>query len=167
VAVESLGSALAINVNSFDSELVHQPRNADEAVAMASWLLAHGYNFDAGLAQVNSSNFSRLGLTPENLFDPCTNLRAGAVVLGECLFLAEARLGEGPQAEEGALSCYNTGSLRRGVENGYVAAVQGATSAPASPGAADRQPEPSRPRVSDPPTLGRRVADVFGERRSP
>jgi Transglycosylase SLT domain len=36
---------------------------------------------DWGLAQVNSSNFSWTGLTPNTALDPCANLRAGAMVL--------------------------------------------------------------------------------------
>lgn len=36
---------------------------------------------DVGLAQINSSNFSWLGLTMQTAFDPCRNLAAGARVL--------------------------------------------------------------------------------------
>jgi type IV secretion system protein VirB1 len=171
VAAESAGSALAINLNSREEDLVRQPRDVEEAVAMARWLLLHGYNFDAGIAQVNSSNFQRLGLSPENLFYPCTNLRAGAKVLDECLLLARARLGEGPQAEQGALSCYNTGSLSRGVRNGYVAAVQRTADkaghrATSADGAPDHREQASGTETSDLEVLGRRVADVFAAARS-
>jgi type IV secretion system protein VirB1 len=166
VAVESGGSAVAINLNSGEDELVRQPRDEEEAVAMARWLLLHGYNFDAGIAQVNSSNFQRLGLFPENLFHPCTNLRAGAKVLDECLSLARAQLREGPQAEQGALSCYNTGSLRRGIRNGYAAAVQGAAGPAerrtrARRGASEQREQASGTETSELEVLGRRVPDLF------
>jgi type IV secretion system protein VirB1 len=36
---------------------------------------------DVGLAQVNSANFARLGLTLQTALDPCRNLAAGARVL--------------------------------------------------------------------------------------
>jgi type IV secretion system protein VirB1 len=170
VAVESAGSVLALHLNSGEDELVRQPADVQEAVAMARWLLRHGYNFDAGMAQVNSSNFQRLGLSPENLFQPCTNLRAGAKVLDECLARARARLGEGPLAEQGALSCYNTGTLSRGVRNGYVAAVLYAMGAAAHRAAsADSAPEQrgqaTGTDASEMEALGRRVSDVFGAGR--
>src|SRR3546814_8363245 len=55
--------------------------NAADAIATAKGLMRRGASFDAGLMQINSANFARLGLTPETVFDPCTNLRAGAHVL--------------------------------------------------------------------------------------
>ena len=124
VAVESEGVSYALNVNG-DYELVHPPSGPEEAVAMARWLLHHGYNFDAGLAQVNSANFERLGLTAENAFEPCRNLRAGLQVYEECRVRAVERFGPGLAAEGAALSCYNTGTFTRGHRNGYVASVLG------------------------------------------
>jgi type IV secretion system protein VirB1 len=164
VAVESAGSVLAINVNG-DSELVRQPRDLREAVAMARWLLEHGYNFDAGIAQINSTNFERLGLTVEGLFDACTSLRAGLQVFSECRARAVARFGEGPQAEAAAVSCYNTGDLSRGLRNGYVAAVlgaagQGGRGAPRM-GEARKTTQTEAGTGSDLEGL-QRVADVFG-----
>ena len=123
VKAESNGVPFALNVNG-GFALVRQPRGEKEAVATARWLLRHGKSFDAGLAQVNSRNFERLGLTVESAFEPCLNLRAAQVVLRECRARAAARYGPGPRALDAALSCYNTGDLRRGALNGYVASVR-------------------------------------------
>lgn len=125
VAVESGGNPIALQVNG-EMELVRQPRDRKEAIAFASWLLAHRYNFDAGLAQVNSANYARLGLDATSVFEPCTNLRAAAAVLRECRERAQGRGLKGGHAERAALSCYNTGDLTRGVANGYAAAVRAA-----------------------------------------
>jgi type IV secretion system protein VirB1 len=122
VRAESGGNPIALAVNGA-VELVRAPRDPADAVAMARWLAAHGYNFDAGLAQVNSANFARLGLDASSAFDPCQNLRAALVVLDECSERARARGLVGAQAWAAALSCYNTGDLSRGIRNGYAAAV--------------------------------------------
>ena len=45
--------------------LDRQPRHRAEALATAKALKAHGWNFSVGLAQINVSNFERLGLTIE------------------------------------------------------------------------------------------------------
>jgi len=120
VDLESRGNPYALSVNG-DVELVQEPRNREEAIAMAQWLEAHGYNYDAGLAQVNSANFARLGLDVSSVFDPCANLKAACRVLEECY--ARAPLVGGTPALWAALSCYNTGDFSRGLRNGYVDAV--------------------------------------------
>lgn len=123
VHVESGGNSAALGVNG-DFELVRQPRSREEAVAMARWLLERGYNFDAGLAQVNSANLARLGLDAVRVFEPCANLQAASRVLEECHGRARDRFGESERALDATLSCYNTGDFTRGVRNGYVAAVR-------------------------------------------
>jgi len=120
VAGESSNNPYAINVNYGGPQLVRQPRNLDEAQATVDWLERHGANFDVGLGQVNSANFRRLGLTGGALLDPCTNLRASQAVLADCYAMAAKAVGQGQKALLRAVSCYNTGSQRRGFENGYV-----------------------------------------------
>jgi type IV secretion system protein VirB1 len=161
VEVESALVTYALNVNG-GFELVRPPRDRDEAVAMARWLLGHGYNFDAGLGQVNSANFARLGLTVESAFEPCANLRAAGRILEECRVRAAARFGRGARTVRAALSCYNTGDFSRGMANGYVEAVLGAGESPRHRPSKGREraevPEgtlPSGPAVQ--------VKDVFGE----
>ncbi|KND60588.1 Peptidoglycan hydrolase VirB1, involved in T-DNA transfer [Candidatus Burkholderia verschuerenii] len=116
---ESRANPYAINING-GYKLTRQPNNATEAAATAQNLLDQGYNIDVGLGQINSNNFRALGVGVDALFAPCANLRVAAQVLGDCYARAVAVDGEGQAALRGALSCYNTGSLRRGIQNGYV-----------------------------------------------
>jgi len=119
VAGESNNNPFAINVNR-GAQLVRQPRNRDEAQATIYWLDRRGANYDVGLGQVNSANFQKLGVTGESLLDPCTNLRASQAVLSGCYATAAKTVGQGQFALLRAMSCYNTGSQRRGFDNGYV-----------------------------------------------
>lgn len=125
IDVESGGNVLAIGVNRGD-RLRRQPNDYAEAGARAQWLLDTGANFDAGLMQINSANWRRLGLTPANVFDPCTNIRAGATILTENYVSAAKSRGPGRDALLAALSAYNTGNRTAGFRNGYVAKVNGA-----------------------------------------
>lgn len=111
----------AINVNYGGSQLPRQPVNLAEAVAAVRNLRAAGLNFDAGLQQINSANWEKLRLTEFSVFDPCTNLAAGQVLLIDCFRRAPTR--EPQTALREALSCWNTGNHRRGFQNGYVARV--------------------------------------------
>lgn len=122
VSAESRNNQYAINVNGGHS-LPRQPTNELEARAAIDWLDKRGWNYDVGYAQINSANFRSLGLTGAQLLDPCTNLRAGAQILGDCYARAVQAVGEGQGALQRALSCYNTGSQSRGFTNGYVKRV--------------------------------------------
>jgi len=93
------------------------PKTREEAIATARRLVAAGHRIDAGLAQINSENWSWLGLSPETVFDPCTNLAAGERVLID----AYARA---PFSVDAAISRYNSGDAERGVRNGYVSRVK-------------------------------------------
>ncbi len=107
-------------------KLEAQPANKEQAVSWARWLLDKGYKFDAGIAQINSGNFPRYGLTPESVFEPCTNIRTGAHILTACYAQAIPRYGGEQAALLAALSCYNSGSFKTGFNNGYVAKVTAA-----------------------------------------
>ena len=50
--------------------LPRQPRNKSEAVATAEWLKTNGYDFDAGVGQINVRNLGWLGMSIGDLFDP-------------------------------------------------------------------------------------------------
>jgi len=129
VRVESGGNPLALNVNGAQ-RLARQPKNRQEALGWASWVIARGYSVDMGLAQVNSRNLQRLGMTAEQMFEPCDNLKAGARILSENYAGASKRYGAGQSALRAAISAYNTGNYQSGFYNGYVAkidAVVGAT----------------------------------------
>jgi type IV secretion system protein VirB1 len=104
--------------------LERQPASLEEAIAWTKWLLAQGITVSIGLLQVNSEHATLLHLTPEQLFDPCTNLRSGALFLSTT-YAATARIhGEGFAALDSALSYYNTGSPTAGITNGYVKQVK-------------------------------------------
>jgi type IV secretion system protein VirB1 len=113
VSVESGSNPVALNVNYLRGPQPH-PHSAEEAARMARRYIAQGYSVDLGLAQVNDRNLSTLGLTVEQVLDPCTNLRAGATILTADYAGAVRLYGEGQTALHAALSAYNTGSFWKG-----------------------------------------------------
>lgn len=119
---ESGFDPLAIHINGKKARSIH-PKSRDEAVNEARKLLAAGVQFDAGFGQVNVKNWTWLGLTPETVFEPCTNLAAAQRVLVRCYEQAAAAYGRTTHALYAAFSCYNTGNLTAGFENGYVQSV--------------------------------------------
>jgi type IV secretion system protein VirB1 len=100
VAVESGGDPLAIHDNTSNGR---------------------GHSVDLGLAQINSANLPSLGLSVRAMFDPCTNVRAGATILSAAYRQAQAHFGPGQFALRRAIGAYNTGSLTHG--DHYIAAV--------------------------------------------
>ena len=126
VMTESAGNQLAINVNG-----TRNPRpaaNLQAAVQTARRYIAAGYSVDLGLAQINSRNLARLGLTVEQMFVPCANLAASARILS-MNYRAAGRAGDAQRALRVAFSMYNTGHPARGFGNGYVARVERAGAA--------------------------------------
>ncbi len=120
VAVESSFNPHAIGV--VGGALDRQPRSRAEALATARQLQATGWNFSAGLAQINVRNFDRLGLNANTAFDPCENLRAMQTVLSECF--ERSTFQAAPQvALREALSCYYSGNFTTGFRHGYVQRV--------------------------------------------
>jgi type IV secretion system protein VirB1 len=124
VMTESGGDDLSINVNR--GPRVHASTVAD-AAALARRYISAGYTVDVGLAQVNSANLARLGVTIEQAFERCTNLRLASAVLQEGFGLA-SRHYTGLDAISATYSLYNTGTLTRGFRNGYVDRVWTAAS---------------------------------------
>lgn len=82
-------AGIARHESAFDPRAIH--KNTDGSI-------------DAGLMQINSANWSWLGLTAETAFDPCQSIRAAGALLA-------------------SYSRFNTGNPVAGVGNGYVAAV--------------------------------------------
>ena len=139
--VESGFDPLAIGVNGTTRQQLH-PANLADAISTATRLLKAGRNIDLGLAQINSDNLGRLGLSVGRAFDACANLEASGRVLLTAYAGAPAR-GDGTGlAVLQALSVYNTGRADRGFRNGYVAKV--ATAAAALPNLPLAAP-PARP----------------------
>ncbi len=133
VVTESGGDPLQINVNR--GPRVHAGSIAQGAAIVRRYVAA-GYTVDVGLAQINLANFARLGATVEQAFDPCTNLRLAASVLQASFGLA-SRHYDGLDAISATYSLYNTGTMTRGMRNGYVGRVWSAAAAlgsiPATP----------------------------------
>ena len=119
VQVESHFSELAIGIN--NGPLV-RARSVPDAIDIATRYIRAGYSVDLGLAQINSHNLRRLGLTVEQAFDPCTSLRAAEVVLTEN-YNAVSDGRTQTDAIEATWSLYNSGSPSRGMRNGYVRKV--------------------------------------------
>jgi type IV secretion system protein VirB1 len=103
--------------------LARQPKNHEEAVRWMRWFEKHGYSVSIGLMQINSEMAALVGVPPEHLFEPCTNVRIGARILLAAYAAQASEIGEGFAAFDRALSLYNSGSPRLGIDNGYVAAV--------------------------------------------
>jgi type IV secretion system protein VirB1 len=104
--------------------LERQPESLEEAIAWTKWLLAHGVTVSIGLLQVNSEHAKALHMTVEQLFEPCTNLWAGATLLATTYSATARAQGEGLSALDTALSYYNTGTPHIGFQNGYVSHVK-------------------------------------------
>jgi type IV secretion system protein VirB1 len=118
VQVESGGDPYVVNIVGVGAIHAH---NASEAIARTQRAVAQGHNVAMGLMQVTTQTATRLGYAIPQLFQPCTNLRAGAQVLTENYRVASRSRGEGQTALQAALSAYNTGNFLSGFSNGYVA----------------------------------------------
>ncbi len=134
VSVESSHNPYAIGV--VNGRLVRQPTTLQEAVATAKQLERSGKNFSVGIAQVNRYNLPKYGLTYEQAFNACQNVRVGALILGDCYSRAIARDMQPQPALRAALSCYYSGNFTRGFRPdpghslSYVQKVVAAASGP-------------------------------------
>ena len=115
---ESRGNPWAINVNG--KQRFRKPTSYEEAVFESKRLIAAGASIDMGLTQINSATMVSLGLTVEQVFDPCTNVYAGGTVLTRNYVQASRKEQNQQTALQMAFSAYNTGSYSRGFRNGYV-----------------------------------------------
>lgn len=146
VKTESGFKPFAIGINKSEVRLIRQPANKQEAVTTAKWLISNGYNIDMGMAQINSANMKWLGVSVDDLFDPCKNVAAGAKILLNNYVDAFKKFGEPQNALRAALSSYNTGNATAGIKNGYVAKVEAASvTVPALLALAPKAPEQAPP----------------------
>jgi type IV secretion system protein VirB1 len=160
IRVESGGDPLAINVNGLGVQPL-PARDAEGAAAIAHTYLKRGYSVDIGLMQVNSRNLPALGYTVEQVLDPCTNIRAGGIILTEDYERAAQTYGEGQQALRAALSAYNTGDFQRGLftyvaryyRPGAVPALSVPNQAAHAQAAANNQPSLGTDRLTAPTTV--------------
>lgn len=118
IRVESAGNYLAIGVNG--NLKLRKAQNPKDAAQLAQYAISKGYSVDMGLMQINSNNARRFGISLEEVFNPCTNIRLGTKILSNNYSNAVDYQGEGQGALKAALSAYNTGSMTKGFRNGYV-----------------------------------------------
>lgn len=114
VKTESDFNPYAIGV--VGAPLARQPRTLDEALAVQAQLERRGYDYSVGYAQINRRNFARHGLTPRSAFDGCSNLRAGAAILGHCYSSAGGKYSDPQRRLRAAYSCYYSGNFVRGFQ---------------------------------------------------
>jgi type IV secretion system protein VirB1 len=103
--------------------LKRQPATQREALQWLDYFERHGIFVDLGLMQVSTAEAQRRGLPVESLLDPCSNLRAGWQILDSAYQLEVKAYGPGQEALRHAISRYNTGDTRRGIDNGYLGRV--------------------------------------------
>lgn len=96
------------------------PGTLADAVRISRELIRNGHTVSLGPAQVNDRNLWRLGISIEEIFEPCKNIAAGASILTEFYLRAEAKFGRNERALRAALSAYNSGDWLRGERDGYV-----------------------------------------------
>jgi len=122
VKTESSFNPWAIGVNSAN-RLANQPTSYRQAFSIADGLMRTNASFDLGLAQINSFNLKGLGMTAQQVLDPCTNLQAMQTIFLDCWNRAKKIEANSNKAVTMAFSCYNTGNFKDGFNNGYVIKV--------------------------------------------
>jgi type IV secretion system protein VirB1 len=117
--------AAALRTGQTDGELVlaRQPKDRKEAKSWLRWFALHRHTVSIGLMQVNAEMTQRFHLQPEQLLEPCTNIRVGAAILISAYTEWAHKIGEGFSALDAALSIYNSGDSTMGFRNGYVDSV--------------------------------------------
>jgi type IV secretion system protein VirB1 len=108
------------------AQLARQPRSREEAIRWAKQLVASGIPVSLGLLQVSSEHVTRFNVTIEAAFEPCTNVKLGALVLSYHYREVRGKGGVTNVPLADALSRYNTGNASLGHRNGYVSRVFGA-----------------------------------------
>jgi type IV secretion system protein VirB1 len=147
IKVESGGNPLTLHVNHWTGPqpVVH---SAAEAATVTRHFMEIGYSVDIGIMQVNSRHLLDLGETIESILDPCHNITVGANILSAFYAKAVEQYGEGQVALLKALSAYNTGDFDKGILNGYVGRVTGATTTLASAPPVATAPVPNEEALS-------------------
>lgn len=110
--VESSFNPYAIGV--VGGALKRQPTSLAEALTTVRELERQGRNFSLGIVQVNRHNLPKYGLTYEQAFDACHNLRIGGKILQECYARALPSHRNEQLALRAAFSCYYSGNFIRG-----------------------------------------------------
>ncbi len=120
VTAESADNSLAIGVDKKLAPDFRQPTTVESAAEVSRLLVAEGLSIDLGLMQINSSNWDRYELSIEKVLDPCINIAVGSRIFMRGYRAAVMFYGETELATKTALSAYNTGTLHKGFQNGYL-----------------------------------------------
>jgi len=119
VEVESGGNPYAIHDGPTGTAIF--PKSKKEAVEVAKRLLAKGHRLDVGLMQINTTHLKELrsrGIDVDDLFDPCTSIKAGTRILSE-FYQLHAQKSPHDSSDLTllkSLSSYNSGGAFKGKE---------------------------------------------------
>ena len=116
---ESLGVPTAFYINQWNLDQF-SGLSVKDAILVSTTMVAEGFTVDVGLMGINSRNIAKFGLSISAAFDPCTNIKLGEKILVNNISYAQNHGHQGDEAIQVALSLYNTGSMTRGFDNGYV-----------------------------------------------
>ncbi|MHB8225383.1 lytic transglycosylase domain-containing protein [Acidithiobacillus sp.] len=109
VRVESGGDPLAMWDNT--AHKGYRPHALGQALAILRRLMATGHQVDVGIAQVDTENFRKYGLTPATALNACTNLHAAAAILQAAWITTRREYPGNPQrALFHAFEIYNSGT---------------------------------------------------------
>lgn len=124
VRVESAWRPLAIGMDAGQTP-VQQPQTMAQAVAQAKALASQGRGFSVGLAQIHVGNVMRYGMSWEQAFDPCANLKAAQRVFLGFAQRALAAGYVGLAATSAALRGFNAGAIDRAAGDSYARRILG------------------------------------------
>lgn len=113
--VQSRFNPLIIRVNSV-AALKQQPDNIEDAINIATQLIASGEDIEMGLTGVDIQALNKTGLGIKDAFDPCTNLKITAKLLEE---YAATSSHEGNQRTVMLSKFYGRGNYDLGFLAGY------------------------------------------------
>lgn len=121
VAPETLNAIVSVEsarkpyvVANVTDKTSHYFDEKDKAVSFLNYLDQNNKKYSAGIMQIYSANFKALNLNNYNVFDPCTNIRAGAVILKQCWDKAKSDNSDEQKALRDMASCYYSGNFTRG-----------------------------------------------------
>lgn len=109
IKVESSGNPLTLFDNTTGRSIL--PSNKQEAKQILKNLIAKHHQVDVGIAQVDTANFAKTGLTVDNAFDACSNIRAGNQIFMQSYTQAVSAGFSGQSAVFHAFEAYNSGRV--------------------------------------------------------
>ena len=130
IGTESSGWPWTININGLPGGSMRFSTK-QAAIAAATRYILMGYKVDMGIAQVDSENLSWLGLSVQQAFNPCSNLKAAQKILIGAYRQAGAN---GTQSLDGAFQAYNSGNTSGDGRYAKVVYRQAGVEVPAIPG---------------------------------